>query len=196
VSEDDAIPGQALAEHRAYLLRFARRRLRDAALVEDVVQDTLLAALQGLDRFGGEASVRTWLTGILLHKIADAVRREHRESSALPLPAAVETDGHVSEDALHHQDEPVDWRDPERLLEGRQLAQAVERGLAALPAPAARAFVLREIEGLSTQETARELGVSAAQGSLLLHRARNRLREQLARAAASMSFAIPAGAMR
>ena len=67
-----------LDQHRGYLLRVARLQLRDEALAEDVVQETLLAALAG-SGFSGKSSLRTWLTGILKHKIVDAIRKKQRE---------------------------------------------------------------------------------------------------------------------
>ena len=73
----------ALSVERAYLVRFARRRLRDASLVEDVVQETLLAALRDANGYAQRASLRTWLTGILLYKIADGVRSQSRLSAIL-----------------------------------------------------------------------------------------------------------------
>ena len=65
--------------HRGYLLRVAVLQLRDNDLAEDVVQDTLVAALQGAQGFSGRSSLKTWLTGILKHKIVDAIRRKTRE---------------------------------------------------------------------------------------------------------------------
>src|SRR6266404_4206918 len=65
--------------HRGYLLRVAVLQLRDSDLAEDVVQDTLVAALQGAKGFSGRSSLKTWLTGILKHKIVDAIRRKKRE---------------------------------------------------------------------------------------------------------------------
>src|SRR5437870_13229461 len=65
--------------HRGYLLRVAVLQLRDNDLAEDVVQDTLVAALQGAKGFSGRSSLKTWLTGILKHKIVDAIRRKTRE---------------------------------------------------------------------------------------------------------------------
>src|SRR5437773_12284301 len=64
--------------HRGYLLRVALLQLRDNELAEDVVQDTLLAALQGAEGFSGRSSLKTWLTGILKHKLVDAIRKRGR----------------------------------------------------------------------------------------------------------------------
>src|SRR5436190_10762769 len=68
-----------LEKHRSYLLRFALLQLRDASAAEDAVQETLLAALQAPERFGGRSAVRTWLVGILKHKVIDHLRRTRRE---------------------------------------------------------------------------------------------------------------------
>jgi len=171
---------RAVAEHRAYLLRFAHRRVRDRALVEDVVHDTIVAALQGAAQFAGKASTRTWLTGILLRQIADALRREHRVSPVAPTSAEAHTSDAAATDADAASVEPlVDHRDPARLLEGRQSLRRLEHCLQQLPAGAARILVLREIDGLSTDETARRLGVDAATVSSALYRARDRLRQCL-----------------
>ena len=68
-----------IEQHRAYLMRYASLQLRDAGAAEDAVQDTLMAALEGWDRFSAQSSVKTWLTGILKHKIIDHIRRQSRE---------------------------------------------------------------------------------------------------------------------
>src|SRR5262252_3644550 len=71
--------------HRAYLLRVAALQLRDGDLAEDVVQETLVAALQSETTFSGRSSLKTWLTGILKHKIVDAIRRKSREPALASL---------------------------------------------------------------------------------------------------------------
>ena len=73
------IAAAEIEQQRGYLLRYASLQLRDAGAAEDAVQDTLIAALEGLDRFSGKSSLRTWLTGILKHKIIDHMRRQSRE---------------------------------------------------------------------------------------------------------------------
>lgn len=169
--------GPSVAEHRPYLVRFARRRLRDAALAEDVVQDTLVAALRGAARFEGRASLRTWLTGILQRRVADAVRRESRQPRASAIEAEVPEVDAVAPPAEVAADLPwIDRHDPQHTLELRQSLAAVERCLARLPADSARIVRLREVEGMSNDETARELGLSPARVAVALHRARARLR--------------------
>jgi RNA polymerase sigma-70 factor (ECF subfamily) len=169
---------RAVTEHRPYLIRFASRRLRDAALVEDVVQDTIVAALQGAAQFAGKASARTWLTGILLNRIADAVRRESRMARGQVAEPDLPADDESAPDVTVRESW-IDRRDPQRALEARQALAALESGLASLPQAAASIVVMREIEGLSNEETARRLGLPPASVSPTLHRARARLRESL-----------------
>lgn len=185
---------EQLSGHRPYLVRFASRHLRDAAQVQDMVQETLLAALQGAERFENKASVRTWLTAILLRRIADTLRQHHRR----PMVAA---DNHARhgdaggggfDDDESAAAEPIDWVDPQRRLESRQALAALAQRLAALPPIAARVLALREFEGLSNEAAARELGLTPHHSAVLLHRARNRLRAELAPATPDSKPAAPA----
>lgn len=182
----------AVAEHRSYLMRVASRRVRDRALAEDAVHDTLVAALQGAAPFAGRASARTWLTAILLRRLADAVRREVRAGAAARAATAEPVDDAGGEGGehgpMHHA--LVERRDPQRLLEGRQSMRSLEQCLRQLPAEVARVVVLRDIEGLDTRDTARRLGVDVAWVSLTLHRARQRLRGCLARAGSPAAPAL------
>ena len=164
-----------IACHRAALLRFARRRLRDAAQAEDLVQETLLAALQGAQAFAERAALRTWLTGILERRIADDARRRHRS----PIVAVGTPLDSAQDDAPDL--EAADWVDPARRLQGRQFIGALAARLAALPPLAARLFALREIDGASHAEASRAVGLSPQRASQLLHRTRISLRSGLAR---------------
>jgi len=169
----------AVSRHRPYLVRVARQRLRDDALIDDVVQETLLAALQGADRFEHKASLRTWLTSILLRRIVDGVRHQRRHWSTGGEATADTDDGVTLDEDRGDPTEPIDWLDPQRRLEGRQFLAVLSDGLKALPPQAAHVFALREIDGMSNDEAARQLGVTPGHSALLLHRARNRLREVL-----------------
>lgn len=167
--------------HRGYLLRFALLQLRDPQLAEDAVQETLLAALGGRGGFEGRSSLRTWLTGILKHKIADIQRRQARE---LPLADALGGEDERGDDQLdalfrpdaHWAFPPRDWGDPERSLENRRFWEAFELCAKALSANAARVFMLREVQGLSTEEICKDLGITPTNCWVLLHRARMALR--------------------
>jgi RNA polymerase sigma-70 factor, ECF subfamily len=158
----DHAKAQQLGDFRQQLLRFALRRLRDADRAEDAVQDTLLSALEGIDRFGGGSSLGTWLIGILKHKIADALRRPVREEAL---------DG---EQLASHD------HDPERDLARMRLLDAVDAGLRRLPPCAARVFVMRQVLGMELAEVSQELSISPANCSVMDHRARARLRRRLA----------------
>jgi len=148
---------QELGRFRPQLLRFAMLRLRNRAQAEDAVQDTLLAALEGIGRFDGGSSLGTWLTGILKHKIADTLRASAREQ---PLE--------YDEITLHD--------DPEAGLTRRRACQAVERGLKQLSSCAARVFVLREVMGMDTAEVCKELAISSSNCWVMHYRARQKLR--------------------
>jgi RNA polymerase sigma-70 factor (ECF subfamily) len=177
--ESDAPLGAEVTAQRGYLLRYARSKLRDAAIAEDVVHDTLLAALQSLDRFEHRSALRTWLTAILANKITDAVRRDLRGAAVVDSASAHDGVELPTGDEAEGDAELTDWRDPERVLAGRQAADALLRRLNDMAPLAQRVFVLREVEGLSNGEAARELGLTPERGALLLHRTRARLRQGL-----------------
>jgi RNA polymerase sigma-70 factor (ECF subfamily) len=172
-----------LERHRPYLLRFALLQLRDKSAAEDAVQETLLAALQGASRFAGQSSVRTWLVGILKHKIIDSIRKAAR---ALPLESRAAEDRSddpepfFAEDG-HFAEAPEEWASPERSLEERRFFEALERCLEALPKSTATAFTMRELLGLETEEICKELGISASNCWVMLYRARMSLRACLER---------------
>lgn len=153
-----------LGHYRPQLLRFAMLRLRDPAQAEDVVQDALVAAIEGIDRFTAGSSLRTWLTGILKHKIVDCLRSAGREHW-------LERDNDA--------DAAAPWGDPEEALSRRNFFQVLERFMEELPGKAARVFVLRDVLGMNTAEVCGELGISPDYCSVLLYRARMRLRQRL-----------------
>jgi RNA polymerase sigma-70 factor (ECF subfamily) len=164
---------------RPYLLRYASLQLRDAAAAEDAVQETLVAALAGERNFAARSNLRTWLTGILKHKIIDAIRRQSREA---PLPGATSPEGDDADfDTLfdrrgHWQDAPDAWEQPESALGQKQFLAALEACLRALPQRTAQVFLMREHLGLETSEICKELGVTATHCWVMLHRARMALR--------------------
>jgi RNA polymerase sigma-70 factor (ECF subfamily) len=163
-----------LAQHRDYLLRVARARLRDVALAEDVVHDALLAALQTARGFAGRSSLRTWLTGILIHRIADAVRRDRRRANpGHDEPASTPA---FEDDERPPADGAVDRRDPQRLLESRQMLARLQSCLQSMPSLAARAVLMREVDGLANHQIAQQLGLPPGRVPSLLHRARQCLR--------------------
>jgi len=161
-----------LEGQRDYLLRYATLQLRDADRAEDCVQETLLAALAGQAGYDGRSSLRTWLTGILKHKIVDAIRRSSREPAT-----AIEPEFDALFDPRGHwTDAPAAWERPDSALERSQFVAALEACLAQLSAKTARAFMMREHMGLETEEICKELGITATNCWVMLYRARMALR--------------------
>jgi len=152
-----------LLAHRPHLLRFARRRLHDPALAEDVVHDVFEAVLAGRAQFGGRAALRSWLTGVLKHKIVDLVRQR----------AGVD-----SLDADSPEGSPLlvsTQPGPEEVAEQRErLVQTLER-IAALPAGLRDAMRLRVLLDEPTDRVCRTLAISEANLFVRLHRARREL---------------------
>ena len=171
-----------LQKHRPQLLRFAMLQLRNPTAAEDVVQETLLAALQAGASFAGQSSVKTWLVGILKHKIIDAIRKQSREQ---PLESGDdETDIEDLQDAIYREDghfreSPTDWGNPEAALNQRKFFEVLERCMEGLPKKTARVFMMREVMGLETDEICKELAINANNLWVILYRARMALRQCL-----------------
>ena len=178
---DDAWDPAEVEHHRAYLMRYALLQLRDETAAEDAVQETLLAALKGGARYAGRSSVKTWLTGILKHKIIDHLRRQSREQPLDDPDAEPEgRDADIAEatfaDDGHWHEFPSDWGAPERSLESKQFWAVFEACVQIMPPRTARVFVMREVLELSTEEICKELGISPTNCWVMLHRARLTLR--------------------
>lgn len=169
--------------YRPYLMRYALMQLRDPTAAEDAVQETLLAALQAGSRFAGKSSVRTWLTGILKHKIIDHVRRQSRETVFDEERGEADPDADIANLAFaedgHWREFPADWGAPDRSFESKQFWEVFEMCVEVMPARTARVFVMREVLELSTEEICKELGISTTNCWVMLHRARLALRECL-----------------
>ncbi|HTD91875.1 MAG TPA: sigma-70 family RNA polymerase sigma factor, partial [Burkholderiales bacterium] len=139
-------------------------------------------ALEGLDRFSGNSSIKTWLTGILKHKIVDHLRRQSREqplvdgdddrSEAEAVDALFKPDGHWDK-------APSNWGDPGKSLENKKFLQALEMCTQNLPAKTARVFVMRDVMEIETGDICKELNITATHCWVMLHRARLSLRECL-----------------
>ncbi|MEZ4590597.1 MAG: sigma-70 family RNA polymerase sigma factor [Chloroflexota bacterium] len=151
--------------------RLAASLLKDEVAAEGVVQDTFLRLIERLDQFEGRANLGTWLYRIAYNLSVDRLRRrkpelvweDEPEDGRLPLPVHL-----------------VDWQQwPEKQLADGEVTRALDEAIAALPEKFRIVFVLREVEGLSTQETADITNLSLSATKVRLHRARLFLREQL-----------------
>jgi RNA polymerase sigma-70 factor (ECF subfamily) len=171
-------PTEWVEEHGDILYRFALLRVRDPHVAEDLVQETFIAALQGLDRFRGGSAVRTWLVGILKHKIIDYFRKSSREISTGDITADSEEPEHSVVDRLAGAPEaPRDWRDtPDNLLESKEFWQVFVDCLDGMTPAFRSAFSLRELDGLGTDEICKILGITPTNLWVILHRARLKLR--------------------
>jgi RNA polymerase sigma-70 factor (ECF subfamily) len=177
-------PEEWVDEHGDVLYRFALARVRDPIIAEDLVQEAFLAALQSRQGFSGRSSERTWLVGILKHKIVDHLRATYRNRE---VPASEDE----ADDVAAQFDERGHWRNAEgwgprqwgsdaaQAIENEELWRAFEECLRALPTRTGRAFALREIDDLSTVEICKVLNVTPTNLWVMLHRARTQLRRCL-----------------
>jgi RNA polymerase sigma-70 factor (ECF subfamily) len=173
-----------LESHRRYLLRVAQLQLRVVDAAEDAVQETLVAALGARDGFTGRSSVKTWLTGILKHKIVDAIRQRQRQPvvvASFDEETSLDDFDPLFKDNGAWQAPPADWGDPENALSRQEFMSVMEICLDKLPPNTARVFVMREVMELDTEEICKELTITANNLWVILYRARMSLRECLER---------------
>ena len=172
---------QQLEALRPLLLRFATLQLRNAAQAEDVVQDALVAVLEKPERFAGQSSLRTYVTGIMKYKIIDVLRAAGRmrqidthddQSEADAVDALFAADGHTLQ-------APRNWGDPDATFQQQDFFRVMQICLDKLPAQTARVFMMREWLEFDTDEICKELGLTSANAWVILYRARVRLRECL-----------------
>jgi RNA polymerase sigma-70 factor (ECF subfamily) len=171
--------------HGGALLRFARVFVRDESVAEEVVQDTWMAVLDGLDGFEGRASFKTWLYRILANRARSRASREGRSVPFSALPGREDDESALDAERFDAagmwRDPPVGWTDetPERLALEAETRGVMEAAVAALP-PAQRAvLVLRDEDGLETEEICNLLDLTVTNQRVLLHRARTRVRQAL-----------------
>src|SRR3954471_3669353 len=170
-----------LEQMRPLLVRFAQLQIRNEALAEDAVQDALIAVLEKPERFAGQSSLRTYVTGILKFKIIDNLRAATRERQ-------IECADDQSEDEVidslfvadgHTREAPLQWGNPDSTLEQKDFFRVLEVCLEKLPTQSARLFMMREWLELETEEICKELAITPANVWVILYRARVRLRECL-----------------
>ena len=173
---DEAAFEQVVRQYGGRLLAVARRIVGTEEDARDVVQDAFLNAFKNLDRFEGNAKLSTWLHRIAVNaalmKLRTRKRKPEQPIDAL-LPSFLE-DG-------HHEERFQSWEEPvDKALERAETRELVRRQIDALPESYRTVLVLRDIEGLDTEETATMLGLSVNATKIRLHRARQALRAMLA----------------
>ena len=176
-----------VAAQRPYLLKFARLQLRNEAWAEDAVSDALLAALSKPQSFAGKAQLRTWLVGILKHKVVDTLRANLREPNVADMRGATEGDDPEVDliDAIgfkqdgHFTDKPAHWGNPDQDLSQRQFMAVMDACISKLPPVQGRLFLMREWLELDAEEVCKTLNITSTNLYVQLHRARLKLRECL-----------------
>jgi len=175
-----ANPEEWLSEHGDYLFQYAFVRLRNRAAAEDAVQETFLAAIKALDRYDGTTPVRYWLRGILRHKIVDYIRKASRE---------IAMDDEEGKEILESfkfkafriaEQHPPPWKfDPGHAYEQKEFWEVFYSCMSKLKEQTGLAFTLRELEGFSTEDICKELGITPNNLWVVLHRARTQLKSCL-----------------
>jgi RNA polymerase sigma-70 factor (ECF subfamily) len=168
------------------LLRMARMYVRDRAVAEEIVQETWLAVLRGIDRFEGRSSLKTWIFRILMNT---AKTRAQREARSIPFSAAVRADEPaVDPDRFLGPDQrwpggwalgPTDWPTPEDQLLRGETREVILDAIEQLPEAQKAVITLRDVEGFPGDEVAEMLGITDGNQRVLLHRARTKVRAAL-----------------
>jgi len=162
-----------------YLYGYALSRIQDLPIAEDLVQETFLAALQSRKQFEGRSALKTWLTGILKHKIMDHFRKKMRESTA-DHPSSIENPDKFFDKKGQWQQAPAKWTaNPHTLYEQQEFMKVLQNCLSELPGRLPIIFTLREMMGESTQKICQILDISATNCGVMLYRARIYLRQCL-----------------
>ncbi len=165
-----------------YLYNFAVVRLSDAEQAADVVQETFLSALKGQKNFKGNSTERTWLISILKRKIIDIYRKNSSSKETRIL------EENISDDDFYQQEGAFigHWKEgrgphshsllPEGELENKELREIIEKCIALLPENLSAVFIMKLIDEASSEEICKELGITASNVWVMMHRARLKLR--------------------
>jgi RNA polymerase sigma-70 factor (ECF subfamily) len=172
------------------LLRLAMAHVSSRAVAEEVVQDTWVGVLNGIDRFEGRSALRTWIFGILLNI---ARTRGKREKRTLPFSffqkRAEEGSGPAVDPERFHggagelrgawASPPAEWQEPERKLATDEARETLFEAITGLPPRQRDVIVLRDVQGYSAEEARNALDISETNQRVLLHRARSKVRAAL-----------------
>ncbi|MGR9117501.1 MAG: sigma-70 family RNA polymerase sigma factor [Gammaproteobacteria bacterium] len=174
-------PDQWLDLYGDVLYRFSLARVRDPDIAEDLVQETLLAALKARANYAGQASEQTWLIGILKHKIIDYFRKASRESAQeFNESYACDEDNTYFDRNGHWQIELAAWSKPDKSLEQEQFRVVFHECVERLPPRLARLFMLREVDGMESEEICELMSISTLNNFwVMMSRARAQLRHCL-----------------
>lgn len=176
-------PESWVDEHGDVLYRYALARVRKPEVAQDLVQETLLAAIRSYDRFAGQSSVRSWLCGILKHKLCDYFRKRGRETSFTDLEFLEGEcgDRFVPEGYWVHMIGPREWKPAaDEVMQREEFWQTLRQCLSKLPERIATVFMMREMDEIESKEICATLAITESNLWVMLHRARLALRDCLA----------------
>lgn len=175
---DEQAFADLVARYHSSMLRLALSFVSSRAVAEEVVQDTWLAMLRGLERFEQRSSLRTWLFTILVNRARTTGAREARSVPVADAGPAVDASRFGPSGAWAVP--PEHWiEEAEHRIDAAKLAELLRAGLDTLPARQREVVLLRDVEGLSSTEVCEVLAISEANQRVLLHRGRSRLRQAL-----------------
>ncbi len=175
-------PERWVERYGNYLFRYAMSFLREEKLAEDAVQECLLAGLEALAKYTGSASEKTWLTGILKHKIVDSIRQQSREKPMEDLENLADTladEDDLFDETAHWSHPIVSLDDPANALDNKRFWEALDKCITALPPKLARLFMLRELGDMDSENICQELQITATNLWTMLYRCRMSLRQCL-----------------
>ena len=187
VGDEDAF-GELVDKHHGALIRMALSHVADREVAEEVVQDTWMAVIEGLSRFEGRSSLRTWIFGILIHKAKDRGVREKRHTTFSAFESYEDDHDEAIDPSRFQQSgewaghwafppQPWDDRTPETLLASQQVVTAMQQAMDALPVTLKEVLVLRDVEGMESKEICELLKITETNLYVRLHRARERVRQ-------------------
>jgi RNA polymerase sigma-70 factor, ECF subfamily len=184
---DEGAFDELVNQHHSALIRMAMGYVTDREVAEEVVQDTWMAVIAGLNRFEGRSSLRTWVCGILIHKAKDRGVREKRHTTFSAFESYDDDNDEAvdpsrfqqtGEWAGHWAFPPQPWDDqtPEKLLASKQAIDCMQRAIEALPAALKEVLIFRDVEGIEAKEVCEILKITETNLYVRLHRARERVR--------------------
>jgi RNA polymerase sigma-70 factor, ECF subfamily len=181
VNHEPVAPDNWVERYGDYLYNFAIGQVRDKAVAEDLVQDTFLAAFKARERFAGNSSERTWLVGILRHKIIDHLRYGQRwQTVALEGTGPAGDRDDIGETMVWLHEMAAECQAPHRRMELAEFRDSLRLALGKLPPRIAQAFEMYEMNDCSGREVCDAVQITEQNLWVMLHRARKHLRTELA----------------
>ncbi len=185
---DEGAFNELVTRHHGALIRSAMGYVADRDVAEEVVQDTWMAVINGLEFFEGRSSLRTWIFGIMIHKAKDRGVREKRHVNFSSFESVDDEGEEAVDPSRFHQSgewaghwalppQPWDDRTPEKLMASQQAVSAMQKAIEALPKKMKEVLILRDVEGIEPKEVCEILKITETNLYVRLHRARERVRQ-------------------